>query len=54
MIKAGSRFISETKSRYAMIEIELLGTVWAVKKCRMFLQVLPEFEVATGHMPLID
>ena len=37
MVQAGSRFLSETESRYAMIEIELLGIVWAVKKCRMFL-----------------
>lgn len=53
MVQAGSRFITETESRYAMIEIELLGIVWAVKKCRIFLQGLPHFEVVTDHRPLI-
>ena len=53
MVKAGSRFISETVSRYVMMGIELLGVVWAVKKSKMFLQGLPEFEIVTDHKPLI-
>ena len=35
-VQAGSRFITETERWYAMIEIELLGVVWAVQKCRIF------------------
>ena len=53
MVQAGSRFITETESRYAMIEIELLGIAWAVKKCRTFLQGLPHFEIVTDARPLV-
>ena len=52
-VQAGSRFLTETETRYAMIEIELLGILWAVKKCRLFLEGLSNFEVVTDHRPLI-
>ncbi|PAA65850.1 hypothetical protein BOX15_Mlig025290g1 [Macrostomum lignano] len=53
VVQAGSRFISETESRYAMIELELLAVVWATQKCRLFLEGLHEFEIVTDHKPLI-
>ena len=53
MIHAGSRFLTETKSRYAMIELEMLGVVWAINKCRIFLQGLSHFDVVTYHRPLL-
>ena len=53
MIHAGSRFLTETESRYAMIELEILGAVWAISKCRTFLQGLSHFEVVTDHHPLL-
>ena len=53
MVQAGSRFLTETESRYAMIEIELLGIVWATKKCRIFLDGLSHFEIVTDHRPLL-
>ena len=52
LIQCGSRFISETESRYAMIELELLAIVWAVRKCRIFLTG-NHFEVVTDHRPLV-
>ena len=48
-VQAGSRFLTETESRYAMIEIELLGSVWAVKTCRLFLEGASNFD----QQPLI-
>ena len=51
MIHAGSKFLTETESRYAMNELEMLGVVWAINKCRIFLQGLSHFEVVTGHRP---
>ena len=36
-----------------IVEIELLGIVWAVEKCRLFLEGLSNFEVVTDHRPLI-
>ena len=33
IVCCGSRFISETESRYSMVELEMLAVVWALKKC---------------------
>ena len=52
LIQCGSRFITPTESRYAMIELELLAIVWAVTKCRLYL-LGRDFNVITDHRPLI-
>jgi len=33
LIQAGSRFLSDAESIYAIIELEMLAVVWAVHKC---------------------
>ncbi len=53
LIQAGSRFLSDAESRYAVIELELLAVSWAIIKCRMFLAGLPHFTVLTDHHSLI-
>ena len=53
MVQAGSRFLSDTETRYAMIELEMLGVTWAINKCRLFLEGLDRFEVVTDHRPLV-
>ena len=53
LIQAGSRFLSEAESRYAVIELEMLAVTWAVMKCKMFLNGLQTFQVITDHNPLI-
>ena len=53
LVQCGSRFLSETESRYAAIELELLAVTWAVRKCHLFLAGLPSFDVLTDHRPLI-
>lgn len=53
LVQCGSRFLSDTESRYAMIELELLALVWALKKCRIFLQGLQHFTVVVDHRPLL-
>lgn len=45
---AGSRFLSDTESRYVVIELELLAVSWAITKCKNFLAGL-----VTGHNPPI-
>ena len=50
--QAGSRFTTDTESRYAMVELELLAVVWAIRKCRIYLQGLPHFDVVIDHRPL--
>ena len=52
-IQCGSRFLSETESRYAPIEFEALGVAWGVDKCRYFLTGLPEFIIRNDHRTLI-
>lgn len=53
LIQAGSRFLSDAETRYAVIELEMLAVCWAIMKCRVFLAGLQHFEVATDHNPLI-
>ncbi len=53
LIQAGSRFLSDTESRYAIIELELLAVTWAISKCNIFLAGLQHFQVITDHHPLI-
>ncbi len=53
LIQAGSRFLSDAESRYAIIELELLAVSWAITKCKLFLAGLPHFTVITDHHPLI-
>ena len=53
-MQAGSRFLSDTESRYAIIELELLAVTWAIAKCTIFLAGLPHFTVITDHHPLVS
>ena len=46
--------LTETESRYAAIELELLGIVWAIQKCRLFLSGLSLFSIFTDHKPLVS
>ena len=53
VVQCGSRFLSDTESRYAVVELELLAIAWALHKCRIFLMGLQHFEIVTDHKPLI-
>ena len=53
VVQAGSRFVTDTETRYAAIEIEMAAVVWAFKKCRLFLSGLPHFDVFVDHKPLV-
>ena len=48
----GGRSLSETESRYATTDLELLGVYFAVKKCEYYL-VGNRFVVYTDHKPLV-
>ena len=54
LVSCGSRFLTSAESNYAMIELELLAIVWAVVRCKMFLQGLPMFTLVTDHRPLVS
>jgi len=53
LIQAGSRFLTDTETRYAVIELEMLAVCWAISKCKLFLSGLQYFTVITDHNPLI-
>ena len=53
LIQAGSRFLSDAESRYAIIELELLAVTWAILKSNIFLAGLPHFTILTDHHPLV-
>lgn len=53
LIQCGSRFLTDTETRYATIELEMLAVVWAMSKCNLYLQGLQHFTVTTDHRPLI-
>ena len=53
LIQCGSRFLSETEKRYAMVELEMQGIVWAVKKCRTYLLGMKHFKLMVDHKPLV-
>ena len=54
VMQAGSRFLTDTETRYAVIELECLAVAWAIKKCHLFLAGLNHFTVITDHNPLIS
>ena len=35
-----------------MVELELQAVVWAIRKCHIYLQGLPRFDVVVDHKPL--
>ena len=53
LIQCGSRFLTETESRYAMVELELQAATWAMKKCRIHLLGLEHFELVVDHKALV-
>ena len=53
VVQAGSRFLTDTETRYAVIELECLAVAWAIKKCHLFLAGLGHFTLITDHHPLI-
>ena len=52
LIQCGSRSLNGPESRYAVCEIEALGILYAIQKCRHFLLGMEKFEVLTDHKSL--
>jgi len=53
LVECGSRFLTDTESRYSVPEIELRGVEWSMKKCRLYLLGLPKFKLITDHQALV-
>ena len=52
LMQCGSHFITDTESRYAMIELQCLAVVWAIVKCHVYLAGSP-FELQVDYQPLV-
>ena len=53
LVQCGSRFLTDTESRYAVVEIELAACLWACRKCHNYLAGLPYFTLVVDHRPLV-
>merc|ERR1712015_215814 len=52
LVAAGSRYLKDVETRYAMVELEALAIHYGVKQCHLYLSGLPHFEIITDHQPL--
>ena len=53
LVQCGSSFLTDTKTRYAMVELEMWAALWAMKKCRVYLLGLPIYSHVVDHRPLV-
>ena len=53
VVLAGSRFLSDTESRYAAVEGEALAIVYGLEQTRYFTQGCSNLLVVTDHKPLV-
>ncbi len=54
LVECGSRFVTDTESRYAVVELELRAVEWAMRdKCRLYLLGLPMFSLIVDHQALV-
>ena len=52
LVQCGSRALNGPESRYAVCEIEGLGVLYALQKCRHYLVGMSKFTVVTDHKSL--
>jgi hypothetical protein len=52
ILEAGSRCLTDAETRYAVVEIEMGASVWAMNKCRLFITGR-DFELVTDPQPLV-
>ena len=52
LIACGSKPLTPTQQRYAVIELEGLAIKWAIKQNNYYLRGMPHFDVITDHKPL--
>ena len=52
MVAAGSRYLKDSQTRHAMVELEALAIHYGVKQCHLYLSGMPKFEVITDQQPL--
>lgn len=53
LVDANSRWCTDTESRYAIVELELAAVEWAMRKCRLYLLGLHNFQLVVDHQALV-
>ena len=53
LVQAGSCFLIEAESQYAINELVMLAVVWVANICKTILMDLQNFQVITDHNPLV-
>ena len=53
IIQCGSCSLLPSQRRWAVVELEALGVMYAVQKCQFYLKGLDRFDVVTDHRPLL-
>ena len=54
LVDANSRWCHDTETRYAIVELELAGVEWAMRKCKLYLLGLPSFSLVVDHQALVS
>ena len=52
-VDCASRFLSQAERNYFPIELEMLATMWGMRRMNLYLQGLRHFDLETDHKPLI-
>ena len=53
IVKCGSCALTDTQSRYAVIELEAMGIQYGLERCEYFLRGCEKLTVKTDHQPLV-
>jgi hypothetical protein len=53
LVDANLRWCTDTKTRYAIVELELAAVEWAMRKCKLYLLGLPTFTLMIDHQALV-
>ena len=53
LVDANSCWYSDTKSRYAIADLELAAVEWAIRKCRLYLSGFPNFTLMVDHQAFV-
>lgn len=53
LVDRNLRWCSDTKLRYAIVELELAAVEWAIRNCKLYFLRLPTFTLVVDHQTLV-
>lgn len=51
LVQCGSRFLTDTETDYAIIELEILAVAWTILKCKSVKFPLDDWSPSSTHIP---